>query len=72
MITTRKGTNYSKKNIEPQELPHIVTKRRWMEEEQKLNNTQLFCATIHAHKQKKNENFCPMHQTKKNDSFRRW
>jgi hypothetical protein len=40
MITIRKGTNYSKKNIKLQELPHIVARRRRMEEEQKLNNAQ--------------------------------
>jgi hypothetical protein len=50
MITTRKQTNCSKNRIEPQELPHIISKRKRMEEEQELNNTQFFSATIPAHK----------------------
>jgi hypothetical protein len=70
MITTRKGMNCSKNNIEPQELPHIVIRKRQMEEEQELNNTQLSFATILTHKPKKNKNFCPMHQTKKYNSLK--
>ncbi len=69
MITTRKGTNYSKKNIELQELPHIVARRKRMEEEQKAQQHKTICATMLADKPKKNENFCPMHQTKKKEKF---
>jgi hypothetical protein len=48
--STRKGTNYSRMNAEPQELPHILVERRQLEEEHELTNAHLFCVTIPAHK----------------------
>jgi hypothetical protein len=65
MITTRKETNCSKNRIEPQELPHIITKRKRMEKEQELNNTQFFCATIPTHKPKKMKTFVQCTKPKK-------
>jgi len=54
MITTRKGMNYSKKNIELQELPHIVARRRQMEEEQKVQqHTTILCNHTCTQTQKK-------------------
>ncbi len=50
MNFTRKGTNYSSTNAEPQELPHIVIGRKQLEEEHELTEAQLSHVTIPAHK----------------------
>jgi hypothetical protein len=71
MNSIKKGTNCCRKSTEPQELPHIVTRRRQLEKVQELTNDQFSRVTILAHKPQEEQELSSNAPKEKNSNLRK-
>jgi hypothetical protein len=65
----RKGIDCFRKSAEPQELSHIVARRRWLQNEQEFTNDQLSRVTIPTHKPQEEQELSSNAPEKRNNNL---